>query len=384
SSMSSSKSPLRKVLVTFQFVVSSILILSTFVIYKQFTFMKDKELGFDKELILNTYIGTEEKENSRKLDLINNRFIGVPEIKNTTVSTTIPFNGSQGSNVSWEGALPDEKITARYNFIGYDFFKTLGIEIVTGRNFSKDFPSDVEEACVINETAVRSFGWEDPLGKKVEFWDKEYYVIGVVKDFHPYSVFQKIPSFIFLPHSENIDQGMQHTVRIAGGSNILEIRQKVNSVYKEFFPNTLFDFQFLGDDVDDTTMVIYNGIVKTFLFFSMITILIAAVGMFGLVAFTTKSRTKEIGIRKIHGASVRQIFILLAREFVVLIIIAVVLSCPTGLAFKSIDPAAYKAETGIWEYLLTGGLVFLITFFTISYHTRKASKQNPVEALRYE
>ncbi|MCK5101854.1 MAG: FtsX-like permease family protein, partial [Cyclobacteriaceae bacterium] len=127
SSMSSSKSPLRKVLVTFQFVVSSILILSTFVIYKQFTFMKDKELGFDKELILNTYIGTEEKENSRKLDLINNRFIGVPEIKNTTVSTTIPFNGSQGSNVSWEGALPDEKITARYNFIGYDFFKTLGI-----------------------------------------------------------------------------------------------------------------------------------------------------------------------------------------------------------------------------------------------------------------
>ncbi len=120
------------------------------------------------------------------------------------------------------------------------------------------------------------------------------------------------------------------------------------------------------------------------LFFSLITILSAPVGMFGLVAFTTKSRAKEVGIRKIHGASASQIFGLLAREFVVLIIIAILLSWPTGIVFKSIDPAAYKAETELWEYLFTGGLVLLIAFFTISYHTQKVSKQNPTEALRYE
>jgi len=384
SSISSAKSPLRRVLVTFQFAVSSILILSTLVIYKQFTFMKNKELGFDKEFLLNTYIQPEESENSRKLDLIKNKLLRIPEVKYVTVSQTIPFRGSQGSNVGWEGALPDEQINARYNFIGYDYFETMGMSIVEGRNFSRDIASDLETACIINETAAKAFGWENPIGKKVEFWDKNFEVVGVVKDFHPFSVFQKIPPFVFRLDNENIDVGIQHTIKISGGSDLLQVREEVNMVYKSFFPNTLFDFQLLGDDVDDTTMVIYNGIVRTFLFFSMITILIAAVGMFGLVAFTTKSRTKEIGIRKVHGASSSQIFVLLAREFILLILVAVVLSWPAGFAFKSIDPAAYKAETGVWEYALTGVLVLLITFFTILFHTRKASKQNPSEALRYE
>ena len=121
-----------------------------------------------------------------------------------------------------------------------------------------------------------------------------------------------------------------------------------------------------------------------FLFFSLITISIAVVGMFGLVAFTTKSRTKEIGIRKVHGASGRQVFTLLARDFIVLILIAIILSFPAGIGFKAIDPAAYKAETTMWEYAITGTLVLMVTFLTITFHTRKASKQNPSEALRYE
>lgn len=384
SSMSNSKSPLRRVLVTFQFVVSSMLILSTLVVYKQLNFMKDKQLGFDHELLLSTRISPEHKKDSRKFDLIKNRLSQIPGISNATVSNAIPFNGGSWSPLSWEGALPDEEISAMFNHVGYDYLETLGIEIIEGRNFSKDFPSDAKEACIINETAVRTFGLENPVGKKIITDDNQFVIVGVTKDFHPFSVFSKIPPYIFYPHSENIDQGMMHTVRIAGGLDLLETRQKINAVYKEFFPNTLFDFHFVDDKLDEGNMTIYNGIVKTFLFFSLITILIAAVGMFGLVAFTTKSRTKEIGIRKIHGASTGQIFNLLAREFVVLIVIAIVLSFPAGFAFKSIDPAAYKAETEIWEYLFTGGLVLLITFFTISYHTRKASRQNPTEALRYE
>ena len=280
--------------------------------------------------------------------------------------------------------MPNEEINVMFNNVGYDYFETFGIKIAEGRNFSKDFLSDAHEACIINETAVRIFGWEKPIGKRITLEDKEFVVVGVTKDFHPFSVFQKIPPSISYLQTENIDQGMMHTVRLTGGQDILATRQKINAVYKEFFPNTLFDFQFVGENLDDGTMSIYNGIVNTFLFFSLITILIAAVGMFGLVAFTTKSRTKEIGIRKVHGASTGQIFNLLAREFVVLIIIAVILSFPAGIGFKSIDPAAYKAETEIWEYLFTIGLVFIVTFFTISYHTRKASRQNPTESLRYE
>ncbi len=138
---------------------------------------------------------------------------------------------------------------------------------------------------------------------------------------------------------------------------------------------SLFDFHFVGENIDEGNITIYNGIVKTSLFFSLITILISAGGMFGLVAFSTKSRTKEIGISKIYGALTGQIFKLISMEFHVLIIIAIVLSFPAGIAFKTIDPAAYKAETEIWEYLFTGGLVLLITFFTISYHTQKASSK---------
>jgi len=384
STFSNTRSPLRRVLVTFQFTISSILILSTFVVYKQFDYMKNKNLGFDKELILHTYVGAEEKEDSRKLEIIKNKLNHIPEIKSVSVSQTIPFNGSQGSNVSWEGAQLDETISSRYNFIGFDFFETYGIKIIKGRNFSREISTDMKETCIINETAARIFGWEDPLEKYVKFWDKEYRVIGVVKDFHAYSVFNKIPPFIFRPHSEDIDQGIMHSMKIKAGIDILKVKAQTNSVYKEFFPNTLFDFQFIGDKMDDTVYVVYNGIVKTFLFFSLITISIAVVGMFGLVAFTTKSRTKEIGIRKVHGASVKQVFMLLAKEFVFVIIIAVILSFPAGIGFKSIDPAAYKAETTIWEYALTGTLVLLVTFLTITFHTRKASTQNPAEALRYE
>jgi putative ABC transport system permease protein len=151
-----------------------------------------------------------------------------------------------------------------------------------------------------------------------------------------------------------------------------------------FFPGVLFDFQFLADGKDDVISEIYQGIVNTFLFFSIITIAIAAIGMFGLVTFSTQARTKEIGIRKVHGASAGQVFLLIAREFFLLILIAVVLSFPAGIGMRAMDPAAYKPDSSVWEYLMTGLLILLVTLITISYQTRKASVQNPSNALRYE
>jgi putative ABC transport system permease protein len=384
SSLSNTRSPLRKVLVTFQFTISTILILSTILIYKQFNFMKNKELGFDKESVMYAYIGAEEKKDSRRFNIIKNRLVQIPELKSASVSWNIPFHSSSGSNVTWEGAQPDETINARYNFVGHDYFDTYGLKLVEGRFFSRDIVSDSSDAIVINETAARVFGWDNPIDKEVEFWGKDYKVIGIVKDFHPFSVFQTIPPFVFRLHDEEIDHGMNHSVKIADGVNILEAKAKITALYKEIFPDTLFDFKYYGNEMDDTVSVIYNGIVKTFLFFSLITISIAVVGMFGLVAFSTKSRTKEIGIRKVHGATVKQVFVLLASEFVVLIIIAIVIAMPAGFGFKAIDPAAYKAETEAWEYITTGLIVILVTLLTITWHTRKASKQNPSEALRYE
>jgi putative ABC transport system permease protein len=384
SALSNTKSPLRRILVTFQFFISAVLILSTIVIYKQFTFMKNKEVGFDKEQIMYAYINAFNEEKSRNIELIQNKLNHIPEIQSIAISQTIPFFGSQGTNVSWEGALEDQTINSRYNFISHDFLETFGIEVVQGRNFSKDITSDTSESCLINETAVKAFGWQEPLGKKVKFWGKDYYVIGVVKDFHPYTVFEKIPPYVFRLHSGNIDLELRHTLKMAPHTDYFKTKQAVVDVYKSVFPNKLFEFQYLGDYQDQVAMEIYQGIVSTFLFFSIITIAIAAVGMFGLVAFTTKSRTKEIGIRKVHGASVRQIFMLLAKEFVVLIIIAIILAMPAGIGFKAVDPAAYKPDNEIWEYFYTALFVVAITFLTITFHTRKASRRNPTEALRYE
>jgi putative ABC transport system permease protein len=364
--------------------MSSILILSTLVIYKQFSFMKNKELGFDKDQIFFSFIGPEKREDSRKLDLILTRLDEIPGIQTASASYNMPFMGSQGSNVTWEGAQPDETVNSRYNFVSHDYFETFGLDIVEGRAFSKEFTSDIHESCIINETAVKTYGWDNPIGKKVTFWDKEYVVVGVVKDFHPFSVFQRIPPFLFRLHTENIDENLMHAVRITSGMDIREAKLQIMQVYKEFFPNALFEFNFLGDHQDEVTMEIYQGILSTFLFFSIITIAIAIVGMIGLVAFSTRSRTKEIGIRKVHGASSGQIFRLLVKEFILLIVIAVFIAFPAGIGFKSVDPAAYKANTQVWEYLATALSVLIITLLTISFHTSRASKQNPSEALRYE
>ena len=270
SSLSNTKSTLRKSLVTFQFTISSILIICTIGIYNQFSFMKNKELGFDKELVMYTYVGAEERKDSRKLDIIKTRIEQIPEIQTVSVSQNIPFHSNSGSSVSWEGALPDQTINTRYNFVGYDYLDTYGLEVVEGRNFSRDFPSDSTEACLINETAVKVFGWDEPLDKKINFWGKDYRVVGVVRDFHPYSVFQAIPPVFFRLHDENIDQGLQHSVKIASSVNVLEAREKITAIYKEIFPNTLFDFKYYGNEMDDTVAVVYNGIVKTFLFFSLV------------------------------------------------------------------------------------------------------------------
>jgi putative ABC transport system permease protein len=384
SGMSSARSPLRKILVTFQFMISAVLILSTLVIIKQFNFMKNKDLGFNRDRILYATINAESGEQPVSFDLLRNRLNQISGIKAATISQTIPYYGNHGSNVTWEGAQPGETVNSRYNFVGYDFLEAYDIGIVKGRDFSRDVTTDGEEACLINETAARTFGWDDPIDKKVKFWDKDCRVVGVVRDFHPFSVFQRIPPYIFRLHNENVDTWLRHSIRVSDEADIIQIRNEITGIYKDFFPGVLFDFQFLADGKDDVISEIYQGIVNTFLFFSIVTIAIAAIGMFGLVTFSTQARTKEIGIRKVHGASAGQVFMLIAREFFLLILIAVVLSFPAGIGMRAMDPAAYKPDSSVWEYLMTGLLILLVTLITISYQTRKASVQNPSNALRYE
>ncbi|MFC2125541.1 ABC transporter permease [Bacteroidota bacterium] len=382
SNQKSGKSLLRRFLVTFQFIISSILILSTLLVLKQFNFMKNKEMGFNKDHVFYAVIQNEITDQKKDFEPLRQRLIEHSGILDASISMHVPFWGSSGTNISWEGALEGERINIRINRVSHDYISLYGIEVIQGRDFSKDIQSDHDGAVLINETALDIFGWDDPIGKKIN--GDEYEVIGVIKDFHRQSVYNKIDPLLLVLHDGDMSRHDMYSVRFDGNQGIPEMRNLISKELKEVHPNSIFELIILSDNMDSETLNIYQGIVETFGFFSIITIMIAAVGMFGLVAFSTKMRTKEIGIRKVHGASSKNIFLILAKEFIFLIIIANVIAWPLGTGITVIDPAAYKVGIGIWEYILTGSFVLIISFSTIFYHTRKASIESPINALRYE
>jgi putative ABC transport system permease protein len=385
SSGTGGKSYLRKTLVVIQFVVATFLILTTIMIYRQFNYHINKDLGFNNANILFSRIKLNEGSGPQHFDMIREKLMAEPEIKNACISSNIPFNGTSGTNVSWEGAYEGEQLNIRRNWISYDYAAVFGLDIVQGRNFSREIQSDLNEGCLINETAARSFGWADPIGEKIyDISGKEYQVVGVVNDHHLYTTILKIPPGMMLLHDGNTQGTHIFSFKLTEGKTFTQAKEKITRILREHFPDTLFDLQLLADNMDYETLKVYKGMANTIGFFSLITIGISIVGLFGLVAYSTKRKTKEIGIRKIHGASTRRIFIMLAREFILLMLIANLIALPLGTVNKIMDPAEIKVASSAWEYLLATGIILLIAFATIIYHTISASVQNPVDSLRYE
>jgi len=379
------KTHLRRTLVVVQFVVATFMILTTIMIYRQFMYHEKKELGFNKEDILFSWIKTNEETGSHHFDMIREKFVSEPEIKNACISSSIPFNGTSGTNVSWEGAYDGEQINIRRSWINYDYINLFDLDIVQGRNFSRDIRSDLDGGCLINETAVRSFGWKDPIGKIItDISGKEYQVIGAVNDHHLYTTILKIPPSMMLLHDGNTQGSHVYSFKILGEKELVQIKEKITAIFREHYPDALFDLHLLEDNLDYESLKVYKGMANTIGFFSIITIGIGVVGLFGLVAYSTKRKTKEIGIRKIHGATPRQIFNLLAREFIMLLLIANIIALPLGAVNKIMDPAEIKVESSAWEYLIAAGIIIFIAFITISYHTILASVKNPADSLRYE
>lgn len=376
---------LRKSLVVVQFVIATFLILTTIMIYRQFTYHEKKELGFSKENILFSWIKINPESGTLPFDMIREKLISEPGINHASISSSIPFNGSSGTNVGWEGAYEGEHLNIRRSWINYDYTEVFGLKIVQGRNFSRDVRSDLDGGCLINETAVRGFGWKEPIGKRIyDINGKEYQVIGVVKDHHLYTTLLKIPPSMMLLHDGKTMGSHVYSFQISGDKELVQIKEKITVIFKEHYPDVLFDLHLLEDNLDYESLKVYKGMANTIGFFSIITIGIGIVGLLGLVAYSTKTRTKEIGIRKIHGASPRQIFTLLAREFVLLLIVANIIALPLGAINKIMDPAEIKVESSPWEYVLAAGIIIFIAFLTISYHTILAAIRNPVDSLRYE
>jgi putative ABC transport system permease protein len=379
------KSPLRSALVVFQFAVSTGLIIATIVVYRQLHFMQDKKLGYNKEQVVylqDTYmlgdrnIRTAFKETVLKDSRITNASIG------TDVPGNPNMNGTQIYPKDKIGSENTAEIHTNIFHVDYNYIPTLGMQIIEGRNFSKDFPTD-SFAVIINEAAVRDLGWSgtSPIGKTiVTSGQHEFKVIGVVSDFHYASVKQKIAPLMM--ELGNMQSGLIIKIKTADVHGLLA---DVKKQWDAFNPGAPFAYYFL----DDKFASLYAAEQKTgqiFTVFALVAIIIACLGLFGLATYITQQRTKEIGIRKIFGASVSNVLVLVSKEFLMLVFIAFAIAVPVTwwAMYKWLEDFAYRVNISWWIFAIAGALALFIALFTVSFQAIKAAIANPVKSLRTE
>lgn len=370
---------IKKILVAAQFSISLFMLIVSFILFNHVNFILNKDLGFDNKNILYTEINPRD---NMSFETIKASMLQHPEIADISFSSTIPFIGNIGGYVSWEGAALDEKEMISRNYVNYDFIPTYNIKMAYGRNFSKEYPAD-NKACIINETALKVFGWDDPIGKQITLEGRSFPVIGVVKDFHPYSIHNPIPTYVMFLNSNVISGSTLLSVRFAGDEQ--KAKALVTSELENIFPNDPFEFKdFSVAFYLDEAISFWQSMKRMFMFFAVVTLLISTIGLFGLILFTIKRRTKEIGVRKVLGSSVGSVYWQLSTEVIGMLGIAILVGCPAAVYIYKTMPGAYKEPLSVSEFVVAIALVAIIAFITISYHVLKVAVSNPVKALRYE
>ena len=371
----------RRLLVVVQFAISIVLIIGTMVIRNQLQYCLNKNLGFDKEHLV--VIPVRESKTIIEFNSLRNKLLQHPEIMNVASSSSLP-----GKTIGTRGFLPEgNEWNPRFSmFVDYDFIPTMGMEIVEGRNFSKEFSTDLDDAYIINEAAAKEFGWDSAVGKSL-FWrgdkNRKGEVIGVVKDFHFMSLHQKIEPFIL--HLLQPGQGFGYITIKVNTQNIFNLLNTIRKDWQEFNPRAPFEIFFLDENLN-RLYVSEKRMLKVSEIFASLAILIACLGLFGLASYVAEQRTKEIGIRKALGASTGSIIILLSKEFTKLVVISNVLAWPIAYYTmnKWLQDFAYRVSIGVQTFLLAGALAFVIALFSVGYQSVRSALANPVKALRYE
>ncbi len=373
---------LRKTLVTIQFAISIFMLIGTLVIYRQMQFIRNKDLGFDKEQMMQ--VNFRSRADVEKWHVLKNELVQNPNISGTASSSTTPGNG-YGKNIfsieTEEG--PMDNIGLDNYRVDYDFFPTLGIDVVEGRNFSLDYASDTAQAVMVNEAMVRRMNWTNPIGKKIQLSGNPdtppALVVGVVKDFHQQSLYDPITALMFMPSRLN----PASIIKISG--DITPTIAFIKAAWERTYETTAFEYTF----VDEQFMENYEADQirgQLFLGFSGMTILIACLGLLGLASYTAEQRSKEISIRKVLGANTSGLVNLLIRDFVILIVIAAIPASFLGnwQMNEWLENFEFHTTIGIpiFATVLIGTI--LITVLTTGYHARKAATANPAEKLRSE
>ena len=368
----------RKGLVVFQFVLSVILITGTIIVSRQMNYIQSKNLGYDKE---NLVFSTLEGDLTNKYGLFKNELLNMPGIQSVTRISTPPTDiyGSTGA-VSWIGKDTTTNIMFTQVSVGYDFLKTMGMRLLSGRDFSKDFPSDTANY-ILNETAVKATGYKEPIGQPFTLFGRPGKIVGTVKDFHFHSMHEQIGPMV-LRAGENVPGGVLVRTKPGETREALASLERLSKQLNPAFPPTFYF-------VDEEYQRLYNNeqiINKLSNAFAFLAIFISCLGLLGLAMFTAEQRIKEIGVRKVLGASVRSLFGLMSKEFLLLVIIALVIATPvTWYAMNNwLRGFAYRAPLQWWIFVISGGLIILIALATVSFQAIKAALVNPIKSLRSE
>ncbi|MEO6491176.1 MAG: FtsX-like permease family protein [Ferruginibacter sp.] len=379
---------LRKGLVIFQFIISAILIISSVVIGNQMHFLRSKDLGFakDQELIIPLRsVNAKSSYRAMKTALTK-----LPDVSSVGASYYYPgiFNPMDRGLYKEGRTVNDAKIT-KLNIIDETFIQTLGIQIKAGRSFSAEFPADTINALLLNEEAIKKMGYKtasEAVGKPV-FFDYEgkahpLMLIGVVKDFHFEDLHLPITPYGFQLNS-NTDYS--YLVVHAKNKDLQQLVSQVGSVWKQFNPNEPFDYNFL-DESFQKNYAAQDRLADIVKYFTLIAILISCLGLFGLATFSAEQRIKEIGIRKVMGASVPGIVALLSKDFLKLVAIAMVIASPIAwyIMNKWLQDFAYRVTIGWWVFVVASVVAMLIALITVSFQAIKAAIDNPVKSLRTE
>lgn len=369
------KNYLQKTLVVFQFSLASFLIIATFTIYSQFNYLTTEKLGYeDKDLaVVEKQNLTREQAALFKNELTKNSNIVDVAFKN---------GGFWGTAAKVNG---DSTIDFTYETVDETYIPLLKIQLLQGRNFSKDFPSDSTNSVLINESFAKKAGWKDPIGKTVNFWydnAKKYTVIGVVKDYHYQSLNQKINPQLFTMKAGN-SYGIA-LVKIKPKTETASLKY-IEDIYKKTFPANPYSFIFMNDK----NLKNYEAESKwkqVMLFSAILTIFISCIGLFGLSVLSAEKRTKEIGIRKVLGASVNSVVAALSKDFVKLVVIALLIAVPLAwlAANKWLENYPYRITVSWQMFAGAGLLVITIALFTVSFQAIKTALANPVKSLRTE
>lgn len=371
---------LRVSLVTIQFAISIFMLIGTLVIYNQMQYVRNKDLGFNKEQVLQISLNNPQSRN--QWPVLQNRLMQSPNVSSVATGSTTPGNGTGKQIYSIENAegVMEEKGLDNYR-VDYDYFDALGIEFAEGRNFSREYPSDSLRAVIVNQAMVERMGWADPLGRRVQVTNDSIpsLVIGVVKDFHQQSLYDPIQPLMFLPRRNN----GAAMVRLEG--NITEAIASVRSVWEEVFPTLPFEFTFLDENfMEQYETDQLRG--QLFLGFSLMTILIACLGLLGLASYTAEQRAKEMSIRKVLGAKTQGIIGLLVRDFVKLVLIAAVPASVAAWFFGEnwLKSFEFHYTIGPMVFLIVIVSTVIITMLTTGYHALRSATANPSERLKYE